>query len=213
MCLSNVILCLMLGLLSIFFNALCKVMFSFLFATSTILIVALSAISMRCYAKGKLYPFSNLVLCNPFVFFPMTWDNIFCAIVSCHFILLIICFCPFVFHGEFFNFSSSSIYLFEFLMQWHFVPSFYDIVVIFSFSFSLDGYFPKKCAFCVNYSVLLGHIVCSDGLLVDPRKITIIITMQVLDNVTTIKRFLEVVGFYQCYFKTLPTKRHLCANC
>lgn len=72
---------------------------------------------------------------------------------------------------------------------------------------------PKKCAFCVNYSVFLGHIVCSDGLLVDPRKITIITTMQVLDNVTKIKRFLEAVGFYQCYFEILPAKQHLCANC
>jgi hypothetical protein len=43
---------------------------------------------------------------------------------------------------------------------------------------------PKKCAFCVNYSALLGHIVSSDGLLVDPRKIAIITTMQVPDNVT-----------------------------
>ncbi len=31
---------------------------------------------------------------------------------------------------------------------------------------------PGKCAFCVNSKVLLGHIVCEDGLLVDLRKIT-----------------------------------------
>jgi hypothetical protein len=26
----------------------------------------------------------------------------------------------------------------------------------------------EKCVFCVNFSVLLGHIVCNEGLLVDP---------------------------------------------
>jgi len=37
--------------------------------------------------------------------------------------------------------------------------------------------------------VILGHIVHSDGLLVDPLKIIAIITMSVLINVTEIKRF------------------------
>jgi hypothetical protein len=59
---------------------------------------------------------------------------------------------------------------------------------------------PKKCAFCVNSSVLLGHIVCSDGLLMDPKKISIITTMPVPINVTEIKRFLGEVGFYRHYF-------------
>jgi len=43
---------------------------------------------------------------------------------------------------------------------------------------------PRKCAFCVNLSVLLGHIVCSDRLLVYPKKITVITTMLVQVNVT-----------------------------
>jgi hypothetical protein len=42
----------------------------------------------------------------------------------------------------------------------------------------------EKCAFCVNSGVLLGHIVCNDGLLVDPRKIIAITTMPVLVNMT-----------------------------
>jgi hypothetical protein len=41
----------MLGLLSIFFNALCRVMFSFLFVDDTILVVALLVISTRFYAR------------------------------------------------------------------------------------------------------------------------------------------------------------------
>jgi hypothetical protein len=39
------------------------------------------------------------------------------------------------------------------------------------------SFIPKKCAFCVISKVLLGHIVCEDGLLVDPRKINIIMDM------------------------------------
>jgi len=54
---------------------------------------------------------------------------------------------------------------------------------------------PKKCAFYVNSSVLLRHIICSDGLLMDPIKITIITTMPILVN-ATICFFLGVVDFY-----------------
>jgi hypothetical protein len=54
---------------------------------------------------------------------------------------------------------------------------------------------PKKCAFCVNSSVILGH-VCSDGLLVDPIKIIVIIIMLVLVNMIKLKRFLGATSFY-----------------
>jgi hypothetical protein len=74
MCLFNVVPCPMLGLLSIFFNALCSLMFCFLFVANTILVVTLSTISMKFYARGKLYSFSNLILYNPF--FLMMWDNL-----------------------------------------------------------------------------------------------------------------------------------------
>jgi hypothetical protein len=57
MCLFNVVLCPILGLLLIFFNALCRVIFSSLFVISTILVITLSTILMRFYARGKLYPF------------------------------------------------------------------------------------------------------------------------------------------------------------
>jgi hypothetical protein len=55
---------------------------------------------------------------------------------------------------------------------------------------------PEKCAFHVNSGVLLGHIVCNDGLIVDPKKFTAITTMAVPINVTKIKRFLGATGFY-----------------
>jgi hypothetical protein len=43
---------------------------------------------------------------------------------------------------------------------------------------------PKKCVFCVNFGILLGHIVCEDGLLIDPRKINIITNMPTPMSVT-----------------------------
>jgi hypothetical protein len=48
----------------------------------------------------------------------------------------------------------------------------------------------QRNAFCVNLKVLLKHIVCHNRLLVDPRKITTIITMLAPTNVMEIKRFL-----------------------
>ncbi len=42
----------------------------------------------------------------------------------------------------------------------------------------------RKCALYVNSSILLGHVICNDGSLVDPRKIIVIIPMQVPINVT-----------------------------
>jgi hypothetical protein len=42
----------------------------------------------------------------------------------------------------------------------------------------------EKRAFSSNLNVLLGHIFCNDGLLVDPKKIIVIITMLLLVNVT-----------------------------
>jgi len=64
---------------------------------------------------------------------------------------------------------------------------------------------PKKCAFCVNSWVLLGHVVCEDGLLVDPKKI-IITNMPTLISVTELKRFFNATCFYWQYFKDFDVK-------
>jgi hypothetical protein len=89
--------------------------------------------------------FSNLIIYNPLALFFMTLDNLLCAIVIHRFILLTTCLCPCVSCIEFSSFSSSSIFQFEFLMQWHFLSSYSYIVVrfisVFVFSFNLDGYF------------------------------------------------------------------------
>ena len=35
----------------------------------------------------------------------------------------------------------------------------------------------KKCTFCVSFGILLGHVVCRQGLMVDPAKIAIIVNL------------------------------------
>jgi hypothetical protein len=35
----------------------------------------------------------------------------------------------------------------------------------------------KKCIFCVPFGNLLGHIVCREGMLVDPAKVAVILNM------------------------------------
>jgi hypothetical protein len=64
----------------------------------------------------------------------------------------------------------------------------------------------EKCAFCVNSGVLLGHIVCSDGLLVDFINFITITTMPILINVIEIKRFLGTISFYWHYFQDFVSK-------
>ncbi len=60
-----------------------------------------------------------------------------------------------------------------------------------------------KCAFCVNLGVLLGHIVCHDGLLVNPQKIIAITTMPTPTNVIEIKQFLGTIVFIDVISKIL----------
>jgi hypothetical protein len=58
----------------------------------------------------------------------------------------------------------------------------------------------KKCAFCVNFRILLGHIVCEDKLLIDPRKINIITNMPTSMSAIELKRFLGGSKFLSTLF-------------
>lgn len=64
----------------------------------------------------------------------------------------------------------------------------------------------KKCVFHVKFGVLLGHLVCNEGLLVDPWNIIAIATMPTPINVTEIKRFLGITSFYWWCFKKIVSK-------
>jgi hypothetical protein len=66
----------------------------------------------------------------------------------------------------------------------------------------------EKCAFCVNYEVLLEHVVCHKALLVDPRKIIAITNMPTPTKfVIDFKWFLRATGFYKDISKILPPKQ------
>ena len=55
---------------------------------------------------------------------------------------------------------------------------------------------PEKCNFCVNSGKLLGHVVCREGLLVDPKKVGVI---KEYPNVKEIRSFLRQAT-YHCKF-------------
>jgi hypothetical protein len=65
---------------------------------------------------------------------------------------------------------------------------------------------PKKCVFCVNSRVLLEHIICEDGLLVDPREISIIVDMPTPTSVIKLKGFLGATCFNRQYFRNFAAK-------
>jgi hypothetical protein len=57
----------------------------------------------------------------------------------------------------------------------------------------------KKCIFCTSFNVLLGHIICKEGLLVDLAKILIMVNLSTLENVSTLWSMLGHTRYY-CRF-------------
>ena len=59
----------------------------------------------------------------------------------------------------------------------------------------------KKCIFCVPFGVLMGHIVCRQGLMVDPMKITIIVNLPPPNSVKQLRTTLGHTGYYMKLIK------------
>ena len=59
----------------------------------------------------------------------------------------------------------------------------------------------KKCIFCAPFGVLLGNIVCHDGILVDPTKVVIILDLPPPTSVTQLKSVLVHTGYYKKFIK------------
>ena len=59
----------------------------------------------------------------------------------------------------------------------------------------------KKCLFCVPFGVLLGHIVCRQGLMVDPMKIVIIMNLPPPNSVKKLCMTLGHTGYYKKFIK------------
>ena len=59
----------------------------------------------------------------------------------------------------------------------------------------------KKCIYCVPYGILLGHVVCKKGLIVDPEKIDVIINLDPPKNMKKLHATLGHTGYYQKLIK------------
>ena len=63
----------------------------------------------------------------------------------------------------------------------------------------------KKCRFAMNQVKVLGHLVSSEGILPDPKKVEVIQNFQPPTNVTGVKRFLGVVNFFRRFIPNCST--------
>ncbi|KAL3684568.1 hypothetical protein R1sor_002590 [Riccia sorocarpa] len=58
---------------------------------------------------------------------------------------------------------------------------------------------PEKCVFWVQSGVLLGHIICSEGILMDPRKVEKIRKQPAPTNRKELQRVMGMANFYRRY--------------
>ena len=75
----------------------------------------------------------------------------------------------------------------------------------------------KKCIFCVPFGILLGHVVCRQGLMVDLAKIAIIVNLPPPTLVKQLRTMLGHTGYYIKFIKgyaqiTVPMEKLLKRN-
>lgn len=59
----------------------------------------------------------------------------------------------------------------------------------------------KKCLFYVPFGILLGHVVCKKGLMVDPAKIAVIVNMEAPRTIKKLCVMLGHMGYYKKFIK------------
>ena len=59
----------------------------------------------------------------------------------------------------------------------------------------------SKCEFWLNEVSFLGHIVSKEGIRVDPKKIEVVLKWKPPRNVTEVRSFLGLVGYYRRFVK------------
>ena len=59
----------------------------------------------------------------------------------------------------------------------------------------------KKCIFCAPFGVLLGHIVCHDGILVNPTKVAIILNLPLPTSITQLRSMLGHTCYYRKFIR------------
>jgi len=55
----------------------------------------------------------------------------------------------------------------------------------------------KKCAFWMEKVHFLGHVISTEGILVDPAKVAIVVDWPKPTNITEIRSFLGMAGYYR----------------
>ena len=55
----------------------------------------------------------------------------------------------------------------------------------------------KKCIFAVPFGTLLGHVVCKQGVCVDPTKVAVIINIEAPETVKKLRSLLGHTGYYR----------------
>ena len=59
----------------------------------------------------------------------------------------------------------------------------------------------SKCEFWLNEVSFLGHIVSKEGIRVDLKKIEVVVKWKPLRNVTEVRSFLGLTGYYKRFVK------------
>ena len=59
----------------------------------------------------------------------------------------------------------------------------------------------SKCDFWLKEVSFLGHIVLAEGISVDPIKIEVVVNWKPSRNVTEVRSFLGLVGYYRRFVK------------
>ena len=60
----------------------------------------------------------------------------------------------------------------------------------------------KKCLFCVPFGILLRHVVCRQGLMVDLAKIVVIINLEAPRSVKQLRATLGHMRYYRKFIKS-----------